>query len=150
MKFRTVGLVCICAAGLFGVDPVQWPQYRGPQGAGISETAGPVQFGPKQNLLWAVELPHGHSSPSIWGDQIYVSSFDKSSKKLEVIAVDRKNGRIRWRQTVPATEIEKVHAVSSPATATPITDGERIYSYFGSASLSLEVASRTVLVRSEQ
>lgn len=115
--------------------PQYWPQYRGPGGAGVAAGDAPVEFGAKKNLLWSVDSGSGHSSPSIWGDTIYLTSFDAVSKKLELLALDRRNGRFRWRQTVPSTEIEKVHAVSSPATATPVVDGERVYVYFGSSGL---------------
>jgi outer membrane protein assembly factor BamB len=113
----------------------RWPQYRGPAGAGISESAATVEFGPKQNLLWSAALPSGHSSPSIWDDHLFVTGFDTAEKKLELLAFDRRNGKPRWRQEIPAQKIETVHAVSSPATATPIADGERVYVYFGSAGL---------------
>lgn len=113
----------------------RWPQYRGPLGAGISDSAAVVEFGPKKNLLWSAALPSGHSSPSVWDDHLFLTSFDAGSKKLELLAFDRRNGRLRWRQEIPATKIETVHAVSSPATATPIADGERVYVYFGSAGL---------------
>jgi outer membrane protein assembly factor BamB len=94
-----------------------------------------VQFGLKENLLWSVEIPHGHSSPSISGNLIFLTSFDKSVKKLEILAIDLKNGKIAWRRPVSAATIEKVHEVSSPATATPIVDGDRVYTYFGSTGL---------------
>ncbi len=133
MKFWLASIAIV--GTVYPADVAQWPQYRGPQGAGIAEIPGPEQFGLKQNLQWSSDVPHGHSSPSIWGGTIFLSSFDKAAKKLEVLAFDRKTGKARWRQTIPATEIESVHAVSSPASATPITDGERVYSYFGSAGL---------------
>ena len=136
MGLRAICLVLSAAAGAtLAADPAQWPQYRGPQGAGIATTPAPLEFGPKRNMLWATDIPHGHSSPSLWGNNIFLSSFDKTSNKLEVLDIDRITGKVRWRQAIPAKEIEKVHAVSSPATATPITDGERIYTYFGSAGL---------------
>jgi outer membrane protein assembly factor BamB len=134
LRARIVVFV-LASAAVFAADPVYWSEFRGPQGAGIASTAGPVQFGPKQNLLWSLEVPHGHSSPTIWGDRLFITSFDKASKKFEVIAVDRKNGKIAWRQTVPSEGVEEVHAVSSPATATPVVDAERVYSYFASAGL---------------
>jgi outer membrane protein assembly factor BamB len=130
-------LACgLVTAALFAADPAgQWPQYRGPNGWGIATTSGPVQFGLKENLLWSVEIPHGHSSPSISGNLIFLTSFDKSVKKLEILAIDLKNGKIAWRRPVSAATIEKVHEVSSPATATPIVDGDRVYTYFGSTGL---------------
>src|SRR5262249_5446159 len=71
-------------------------------------------------------------SPCVWGDRIFVTGFDSASKKPEVIAVNRRNGQIAWRRTIAATGIEHVHATSSPATSTPVTDGKRIYVYSGS------------------
>ena len=40
-----------------------------------------------------------------------------------------------WRCTVAPEQIEKVHELSSPAGATPATDGESVYVYFGSYGL---------------
>jgi outer membrane protein assembly factor BamB len=125
-----VGLL-VCALGAEN----DWPQYRGRGGAGIAGGAAPVEFGPKQNLLWSVAIKTGHSSPSIWGDRIFLTGFDPASKELEVTALDRRDGHQLWRRVAPATEIEKVHAVNSPATATVVADAERVYAYFGSAGL---------------
>jgi len=91
-----------------------------------------VEFSPIKNLLWVTSVPSGHSSPAIWGNRIFLSAFDKQSQKLEVLSLDRSNGKILWRKTIPAAGIENVHEISSPATATPVVDGERVYAYFGS------------------
>src|SRR5262249_7640425 len=110
-----------------------WPQFRGPGGLGVADGKKlPVQFGPKQNLLWKTPLPPGHSSPCVWGDRIFVTTFDKAAKKLETICLSRGDGKILWRRPAPAEKIEVVHAAGSPAVATPVTDGERVYVYFGS------------------
>jgi outer membrane protein assembly factor BamB len=111
-----------------------WPQYRGPGGTGIAQASDnpPVEFGPSKHVLWKTAIPSGHSSPSIWGDRIFLTSFDKSSNKLEVLAIDRANGKILWRRDVPAKEFEEIHSINSLATATPVVDGERVYAYFGS------------------
>ncbi len=113
----------------------QWPQLRGPEGAGIAEGSAPVEFGLKQGRIWSAELPAGHSSPSVWGAHIFLTGFEAKEKSLIVLDVDRGTGKIRWQRTVKASAIEEVHPVSSPATATAIADGERVYVYFGSAGL---------------
>jgi outer membrane protein assembly factor BamB len=77
-------------------------------------------------------VPLGHSSPVLWGDRIFLTSFDLAAKKLELICVDAKTGAILWRRAAPPTEIEETHVVSNPATATPVLDSERVYSYFSS------------------
>ena len=114
-----------------------WPQFRGPAGSGIAADTDnpPIDFGPAKRLLWKTEVPSGHSSPSIWGDRIFLTTFDKQTQKLEVLALARANGKILWRRAVPAEGLESVHDISSPATATPATDGERVYAYFGSYGL---------------
>ena len=134
--FRTTLFVLGIAFAGAAAGPVEtsWPQFRGPGGLGLGDdkTSLPSEFGPSKAVLWKTTLPLGHGSPCIWGDRVFVTGFDASSKKLEVIAVSRKDGQIAWRQTIPAKEVEKVHAVSSPATSTPVTDGERVYVYSGS------------------
>jgi outer membrane protein assembly factor BamB len=118
-------------------EPEQWSQFRGPNGSGVSleDKRLPVQFGPEKNVLWKATLPSGHSSPCLWKDRIFLTAFDKGERKLETICLDWRNGKILWRRTAPAKEIEKGHKVSSPAAPTPATDGERVYVYFGSHGL---------------
>src|SRR5713226_3534012 len=113
---------------------VSWPQFRGRNGQGVSENDHPpIRFGASEELLWKTELPSGVSSPIIWGDRIFLTGF--SDGKLETICLGRGNGEILWRRLAPTTAIEKVHEVSSPAAPTPVTDGKRVYAYFGSYGL---------------
>ena len=114
-----------------------WPQFRGINSSGLADESAkpPVQFGPNQNLLWKVELPVGHSSPCIWGDNIFLTGFDEEKKEFSVFCINRSNGKIKWSQIVATENIERVNSLSSPANATPATDGERVYVYFGSFGL---------------
>src|SRR5580700_510161 len=109
-----------------------WPQFRGPNAGGVAapDSAPPVDFGPSKRLLWKQPLPPGHSSPVVRGDLIFLNTFEPASKKLELICVAAKTGAILWRRIAPATELEERHVVSNPATASPVVDGERVYSYF--------------------
>ncbi|HKS35918.1 MAG TPA: PQQ-binding-like beta-propeller repeat protein, partial [Verrucomicrobiae bacterium] len=49
--------------------------------------------------------------------------------------LDRRTGKSLWRREVAVEKVEEVHKLSSPAGATPATDGERVYVYFGSYGL---------------
>jgi outer membrane protein assembly factor BamB len=49
--------------------------------------------------------------------------------------LNRNSGEIEWQKDIRPDSLEKVHRVSSPATATPATDGERVLFYFGSYGL---------------
>src|SRR5258708_26801437 len=78
-------------------DIANWPQFRGPNASGVasSSAAPPVEFGPsqpaaKQRLLWKQAIPPGHSSPSVWGERIFLTAFETQSQKLELICLSRK------------------------------------------------------------
>ncbi len=107
-----------------------WPQFRGPNASGVATDATPpTKF---DSPKWKTPLPAGHSSPSIWGDEIFLTSFETDAKKLELICVSAKTGTILWRHVAPAPQIEETHVVSNPATASPAVDKDRVYAYFSS------------------
>ncbi len=113
-----------------------WPQFRGPNSAGIANKAAvPVEFGPGKHELWSLSLNSGHSSPCVVGNSIFLTTFDEDQKKLEVVCIARDKGAIRWRRRVPADEIETGHPSFNPASSTPASDGERVVAYFGSFGL---------------
>ena len=115
----------------------RWPQFRGPDTLGVAPDGMklPVQFGPAQNVVWETPLPAGYSSPCIWDDRIFLTGFAPQEQKLETICLDRHKGQVLWRRTAPTKQIEKVRKLNSPAVATPATDGQRVYVYFGSYGL---------------
>lgn len=114
-----------------------WPQFRGINCSGISaeDQNPPVSFGPDKNILWKTSLPEGYSSPCIWGDCIFITGIEEKGILLKLLCIDRMDGTIRWEENIAVEEFEKIHAIGNPATATPSTDGERIYFYFGSYGL---------------
>lgn len=114
---------------------VWWPQFRGPNSSGLGAGKPPVQFGPDQNVRWKTPVGAGLSSPIIWEGRIFLTEFDREKKQLATLCIDRRTGKILWRRAVAPEQIEKVHEISSPAGSTPVTDGERVYVYFGSYGL---------------
>ena len=114
-----------------------WPNFRGVNCSGVAapDQNPPVSFGNNEKLVWKLTLPEGHSSPCIWGDNIFLTGFDLEEKKLEMFCIDRKKGKIKWVKDIRVENFEKVHQVSNPASATPATDGERVYFYFSSFGL---------------
>lgn len=126
-----------CASVVLAADkPLQWPQFRGPNGSGIAadDQKPPTEFGPDKNVKWKTGIPHGLSSPIIVSDKIVITAFDDG--KLLTIAYNRADGKEAWRKQAPAKDIEPYFKVDgSPATPTCVTDGERIVSFFGSCGL---------------
>lgn len=65
---------------------------------------------------------------------------------FRVLAYEREGGKLRWATTV-REEIphEGTHKDGSFAAASPVTDGERVYAFFGSRGLyALDMAGKTV------
>lgn len=108
----------------------EWPQFRGPNSSGISEETNiPVEFGPDRNVVWKTALPPGNSSPSIAGDKIFVTAFEKDA--LFTIALNRADGRVLWRREAPRPRKQIIdRPANSPVSATPATDGRNAYVFF--------------------
>ena len=122
------------AGASVGRSPARWPQFRGPNGAGVCEECRPpIRFGRDLNQRWKTPVPPGQSSPIVWDDHVFLTALEGG--RLWTIALSARDGRERWRRPAPAGELEKVHALSSPAASTPATDGQRVYVYFGSFGL---------------
>ena len=111
-----------------------WPQFRGENCSGVS-AAVPVEFGSGKLEKWSLELLPGHSSPSIWGENIFLTGFDKESKELSVLCIDKETGKLNWQKSVQVEKVERGHPTFNPASSTAVTDGERVCAYFGSYGL---------------
>jgi len=112
-----------------------WPQFRGPLGSGVAADATPpVKFGPSEGVAWSVEVPFSPSSPSVWGDRIFLTTFRDGL--LETRCHDRADGKLRWAKGVKPDALEDFHRLDgSPAASSPVTDGRHVVSYFGSFGL---------------
>jgi outer membrane protein assembly factor BamB len=130
------GVIFLLASAPMGpalAGELHWPQFRGPGGLGVAaaDARPPVHFGPQTNVVWRVDSPPGNSSPIIWGRYLFLTG--SVGGKLLTLAYDRDSGREIWRREVAPAKLEEVHpSLGNPATATPATDGEKIYVHFGS------------------
>ena len=152
--------ILLLALLLAGVDKVDnWPQFRGPQSTGVVEDVRlPDKWSDKENVAWKTEIAGvGWSSPVVWGDRIYVTSVidtgslekpkkglyfggerppSKDEHRWMVYAVDFKTGKIVWeREAHRAVPDAPHHLKNSYASETPVTDGERVYVYFGNVGI---------------
>jgi outer membrane protein assembly factor BamB len=109
-----------------------WPRWRGPNQDGHSaETNLPVKWS-AVNILWKADLPgSGQSSPIIWGDRIFLTSYENKGAERLVFCVDRKSGNILWSHLAWKGTPEKSHEMNGWASATCVTDGEVVVAFFG-------------------
>ena len=159
IPFITLSLSLALTVGVAGEN---WPQWRGPQGQGISaETQLPVEWGPGNNVAWKTPLPHGYSSPIVWGDRIFLTSAIEGEvlpdvvpesvrikqphpdsvagdrkHTLKLLALDARTGKILWEQTAYEGPVfDARHRRSTFAGPTAVTDGKMVYAYFGPEGL---------------
>jgi len=133
----SLGLLSACAAGAVAADNAtnQWPQFRGANASGLASGANPpVKIGPGENVRWSVAVPWSPSSPIVWGDRIFLTTFHDG--QFEVRCHDSVDGKLRWTRGYKAEAVEEFHRIDgSPAASTPATDGKVVVSYFGSFGL---------------
>ena len=116
---------------------VSWPQFRGINSSGVANENqdAPVNFASDEHTLWNTALSKGCSSPCIWDNRIFLTGFDEEAEQFHMYCINRTNGSILWDQNLQTEKVEKVHRVSYPANATPVTDGERVIFYLSSYGL---------------
>ena len=138
----------------------QWAQWRGPLATGQGIDADPpTEWSEQRNIRWKRAIPGlGHSTPIVWGDRVFVTAaIPFGEKRLPirdrapgshdnlpvtqkhmyvVLALRRSDGHILWQRTL-ARELphEGGHYTGSLASASPVTDGTRIFAHFGSRGL---------------
>jgi outer membrane protein assembly factor BamB len=117
----------------------QWPGFRGPTGQGHAHQADlPLEWNKEGlNIVWRVKIPgQGNSSPVVWGDRVFLTSADDKGLERTVLCFSRANGKLRWTAKAPPTPPEPgVRDKNGYASATPVTDGERVISFLGSCGI---------------
>jgi outer membrane protein assembly factor BamB len=109
-----------------------WPQFRGPRGDGTStEIHISTHWSATENITWKVELPGiGHSSPIVVGDRIFLTTCLDETHERVALCFDRKTGNKLWQRTLLTALLEQKHPLNSYASATPASDGTRVYFAF--------------------
>src|SRR6266576_3983237 len=88
----TLGLL-IALASAHAAD---WPQWRGPNGDGISaEKNVPTKWSASENVVWKTPLPGlGHSSPVVWRDSVFLTTALSNSQERLLLRLDAPTGKI--------------------------------------------------------
>jgi len=128
--FGAVPLLLLLAA--VSAPAANWPQWRGPNGDGISaETNVPVKWSATENVAWQTAVPgEGHSSPVVWQDSVFLTTALSNSAERVLLRFDARTGKILWQTSVLAAAVESMHRENSPASSTPVTDGELVFTSF--------------------
>jgi outer membrane protein assembly factor BamB len=138
-----------------------WPNWRGPDNTGASQTANPpVKWSETENIKWKVANPgEGLSTPIVWENKIIFlaaietgagsapaaqqanpggrgtrgGSSSVNEYKFDVVCLDRETGKTIWQKTaIQTVPHEGKHDTGSFASNSAITDGKYIWAGFGS------------------
>ncbi len=140
-----------------------WHQWRGPFATGTAPAADPpIHWDESANVKWKAEIPgEGSSTPIIWGNQIFVLTavqtdriddsvppaseqperpfgitFPQNYFRFVVMSIDRQTGNVLWEQTACVKRPhEGHHGDNDFASASPMTDGQRLFVSFGSRGI---------------
>lgn len=141
----------------------EWHQWRGPLANGTAPHGDPpVRWSETTHVKWKVPVPgEGSATPIVWGDQVFVvtavrtdrtvdalpkpeqkppggykTERSKNFYRFEVLSLDRRTGKTRWQKTATeAVPHEGRHDTNTYASASPSTDGERLYVSLGSEGI---------------
>ena len=131
---RIVFAILISLLYVSGGVGSDWPNWRGPQGNGVAPSgpAPPLNWSDAQNIIWKTPIPgRGHSSPTVVGDRIYLTTADEQAGSQSMLAVDRGTGTIVWQTVVYKNRRwPRIHAKNTHATSTVACDGQRLFSSF--------------------
>jgi outer membrane protein assembly factor BamB len=114
-----------------------WPRWRGPSGQGlVTGTGYPDKWSATENVVWKKPVPgRGNSSPIVWGDRVLLTTAYDGGRRLALLAFRRSDGSLLWESFAPEGRSQSTHFKNGHASATPVTDGERVYVSFGPRGL---------------
>jgi outer membrane protein assembly factor BamB len=130
-----------------------WPQWRGPQSNGSAPEAKdlPVTWSQTDNVLWRTKLPSwSAATPIVWNDVVFITSAEegflrlgqrpapgsegRNPDKVFLMAVNRKDGSVRWRNEIDSGN--KLFRKQNSASPSPITDGKNVWIMTGNGKFA--------------
>jgi outer membrane protein assembly factor BamB len=142
----------LLALGVCSAAGTEWNRFRGPDGLGISkETNLPVEWSAQKNVVWRTRLPGpGTSSPVTAGDRIFLTSYTgyaqdaadpgkQEDLRRHVLCLSRQDGQVLWSRefepVLPEHAYKGEGSYHGYSSSTPVTDGERLYVFFGKSGV---------------
>jgi outer membrane protein assembly factor BamB len=155
-----VAIAILIVAGTLSLSASdRWPQFRG-TAAGVADDdpALPDRWSDTENVAWKIVIPGlGWSSPVVWDDHVFITTaisegdepppekglFDPIGDhsrnqsthvhRWVLMDFDVATGKLRWQRELHRAQPPTPKQMkNSYASETPVTDGSRVYVYFGS------------------
>ncbi len=155
----TPSLLILCAF-FSAFSSIDWPDFRGPTGDGLTPAAQtsrglPVTWSETNHVRWKTEIPlHGISTPVIGDGQIWLTTAPDDGHDFYLIRVAAESGTVTLNQKLfHADNPESLGngaSMNSYATPSAVLEPGRVYVHFGSfGTACLEADSGKVLWKRE-
>ena len=140
--------VLICAAA-HAVEPLEWPEFRGPGGQGHAiQTGLPLEWSESRNIAWKVPVSGtGWSSPVVGGGRVWLTAATGDREvSLRAVGFDLATGReVVNAEVFKLRNLRPINPKNSWASPTPVLDGDRVYVHFGADGTASLTASGEVV-----
>ncbi len=121
-----------------------WTGFRGPGANGHAVHANPpLNWSAREgkHILWKTKVPkHGMSSPVVWGNQLFLTGADDSTRQIYCFQTD--TGKLLWQHDVggipgspPDRKLPDVLDETGFAAPTATTNGRYVAAIFGTGEL---------------
>jgi outer membrane protein assembly factor BamB len=105
-----------------------WPRFLGPGGNNKSRETGVItewgENGPR--LAWAVAAGEGYTGPTVADGRLFL--FDRHGSSARLRTLDSRTGEEFWRSEY-TMEYEDYYEYSNGPRASPLVDGDRVYTF---------------------
>ncbi len=124
MIYRVV--LCLTLASISIAAFADWPRFRGPNGAGISDTTTIPTEWTDEDYNWRIDLPgEGHGSPVVVGNNIFLLCGDPFTAARRVVCINSDDGKIRWVKSFKS-KLHYIHRLNNYASSTPAADNDGV------------------------
>ena len=133
---RTLLFIAFLVALATNARGEDWPQFRGENSSGVSKSdkSLPTKFSLTENFRWSSKVGDGIGSPIVVGGKVFCTAFIQG-ESFTVYAFDAATGRPIWSNDIPAGKLPRITPPNSHASATPASDGKRVYVHFSTLGL---------------
>ncbi len=126
-------LVILNLLTINSVSQDSWTHFRGSRMDGIAlKTKVPNDW---NNIKWKTDIHgKGHSSPVVYGNQIWVTTGTPDGKELYAVCADYQTGKILFdvKLFTPA-DVQGKHSINTYSSPTPAIEKGFVYVHFGSS-----------------
>jgi outer membrane protein assembly factor BamB len=136
-----------------------WAEFRGPGGTGVYNGKLPTKWSPTENVAWKTAIPgKGWSSPVLFQNKLYLTTGiaqegSTNLYDLHVLCLDAGSGKVLWNELVfkdDGSLKNEVHKKNSPASPTPIIEGDKLFVHFGPwGTAALDLQGKTIWKQTE-